>query len=92
MNNPFDDLAAKIDAIRGDLMKPTDPGPSWLNADEAAEFLKLKKSTLYKKTSRGEIPFHKPGKKLMFRRSELDGFIELSRHNPNIHDGIEIEK
>lgn len=91
-NNPFEDLAEKIDAIRRELSKQAPADAPWLNADEAAAYLNLKKSTLYKKTCRGEILFHKPGKKLMFRRSELDSFIELSKCNPGVGRGIEIEK
>jgi excisionase family DNA binding protein len=46
---------------------------SVLNLDEAATFLGISKSHLYKLTSTGGIPCYSPGgKKLYFNRSELE--------------------
>ena len=43
-----------------------------LTLEEAAEFLDMKKSTLYKMTHRREIPYSKPhGKKIYFSKVEL---------------------
>lgn len=43
-----------------------------LTIEEAADFLDLSKSYLYKLTKRGEIPHYKPrGKKIFFRKMEL---------------------
>lgn len=43
-----------------------------LTVEEAAEFLGVKKSTLYKMTHRREIPFSKPhGKMIYFSKVEL---------------------
>lgn len=44
-----------------------------LNLDEAASFLGISKSHLYKLTSTGGVPCYSPGgKKLYFNRSELE--------------------
>lgn len=42
-----------------------------LSIDEAATFLKIKKQTLYSYVSEGKIPHCKPGKALLFLRSDL---------------------
>ncbi|HBI39989.1 MAG TPA: DNA-binding protein, partial [Tenacibaculum sp.] len=44
-----------------------------LNLNEAAKYLDISKSHLYKLTSRKEIPFYCPqGKRLYFKKDELD--------------------
>ena len=52
-----------------------------LTFTEAAEYLGLSKSNLYKMTSAGKIPFYKPnGKNIYFNRTELDNWIFTNRH------------
>ncbi len=46
-----------------------------LNFDEAAAYLSMSKSTLYKLTSKKEIPHYKPNRFVFFERAELDGWI-----------------
>ena len=48
----------------------------FLNVEQVAEFLGLAKATIYAKTSKGEIPHSKVGKKLYFKTSELLQWIE----------------
>ena len=43
-----------------------------LNITEASAYLKLAKQTIYGFTSRNEIPFIKRGKKLYFRKADLE--------------------
>lgn len=58
---------------------------TYLNADEAAQFLKLKKSYLYKLTSRKAIRFFKPGgKKLLFKEADLIDYME--RYEEGCHE------
>lgn len=45
------------------------------NLDEAATYLSMSKSTLYKLTSKKEIPHYKPNRFIFFERSELDKWI-----------------
>jgi excisionase family DNA binding protein len=47
----------------------------WLNAVEAAMYLKMALNTLYNKTHRKIIPFHKNGKGLIFKKSSLDQWL-----------------
>lgn len=47
-----------------------------LNFTEAAQYLEVSSSHLYKLTSLGTIPAYKPnGKKLYFNRKELDAWL-----------------
>jgi excisionase family DNA binding protein len=45
--------------------------------NEAAEFLKVSKSCLYKKTSQKQVPYYKPPgcKQIYFRKSELEEWL-----------------
>jgi len=55
----------------------------YLNLDEAAAYLKLCKSTLYKKTSLRELPFYKPGGKLiLFLKVDLEEYLAKHRYEP----------
>lgn len=48
--------------------------------EEAAQFLNQSRSSLYKLTSKKEIPFYVPGGKMIyFRRSELESWIVDSK-------------
>jgi excisionase family DNA binding protein len=51
---------------------------NFLNIDEAANFLGIRRSTLYKYTCFKRVPHYKPGKKLYFVRSELIDWVKNS--------------
>lgn len=64
-----------------------------LTLEEAAEFLQLSKSCIYKMTSNKEIPYYIPGgKKIYFRRTELESWVTTSRQTPIIEIHKEVEK
>ena len=48
----------------------------YLNLSEAASFLKLKPSTIYKKIAKKEIPHFKIGKNILFSKSSLVKFVQ----------------
>jgi excisionase family DNA binding protein len=51
-----------------------------LNLNEAAKYLDISKSHLYKLTSRKEIPHYCPqGKRLYFKKTELDQWLTRNR-------------
>ena len=53
-----------------------------LNLNDACIYLELSQSHLYKLTSNGSIPHYKPnGKKLYFKREELDTWLLRNRSN-----------
>ena len=66
---------------------------TWLNADQAAEFLGIQKSTLYAWTHKGQIPFYRiGGKRLAFVQQELESFILDNRCGlVRTSQGVEIE-
>ena len=52
----------------------------FINIVEASSYLRLKKSYIYNLVYKNKIPFYKPtGKKLLFKKSELNKWIEESR-------------
>jgi len=51
------------------------------DVNEAAAYLKLARGYLYRLVSKGRISYSKPtGGKLLFRRRDLDAFIDRGRH------------
>ncbi len=50
-----------------------------LNSDQAAEFLHLAKQTLYTFTHKRKIPFYKNGKKVLFKKHELQEWLDSGR-------------
>lgn len=51
-----------------------------LTTQEAAQYLGMKVSTLYKKTMHNELPFYSPsGKRLYFKRQELEDWMLQNR-------------
>jgi len=55
--------------------KPETPKTDFLNLKEAAKYLNLANQTIYGLTSKNEIPFLKRGKKLYFKKTELENWI-----------------
>jgi excisionase family DNA binding protein len=51
-----------------------------LTSEEAAKYMGISKSYLYKLTMRKEVPHYKPmGKVCYFNRLELDGWLQSNR-------------
>lgn len=53
--------------------------PDILDVQQASEFLKLKVTTLYEKTSSKTIPHFKKGRKLYFHLSQLQDWIKQGK-------------
>ncbi len=51
------------------------PSETFLNVDEACDFLRIKKSWLYQNHELLGVPSHKIGRKLIFKRSELVDWV-----------------
>ena len=51
------------------------PASPWMRADEAAQYLACKLSRVRKLTSTGDLPVHRDGTRVLYRREELDRFI-----------------
>jgi len=52
------------------------PGDSWSDLDQAARYLGISTSTLYKYSSQRKIESRKVAGRLQFRQSQLDEFLE----------------
>lgn len=53
-----------------------------LSIEEAALFTRLAKQTLYSLSSQRKIPFYKRGKRVLFKRSELEQWLLENRRKP----------
>ena len=64
-----------------------------LSLNEAAEFLKISKSSIYKKTSQKQIPYYKPPgcKKIYFLKKDLEDWIFCNKINSVTEIGNQIE-
>ena len=51
----------------------------YLNIDELSQYLGIKKSNLYGKVERKEIPFYRLGRLIFFKKDEIDAFMEKCR-------------
>ncbi len=56
----------------------TEPQEGFITLDEACEVVHLCKPTVYKLVQKGLIPYYRPAKELLFRRSELIKWVEES--------------
>lgn len=78
----------KLERIESMLLEQNLLKKDVLNFNEAAVYLELSHSHLYKQTSTGAIPHYKPnGKKIYFQRAELDNW--LLRNRTDSKDEIE---
>lgn len=58
----------------------SDTDPSYLSLNEAASYLKTSISTLRGWARTKGLPYHKPGKELLFRQRDLDRWMDRYRH------------
>jgi excisionase family DNA binding protein len=84
MENPFELILAKLDRIENAIvnLKITNQVPTMsapMNVGEVSEYLKISVSSIYKLTSSSQIPHYKCGKKLYFKKDEIDEWIFSNR-------------
>ncbi len=99
MNNPFESIESRLSNIESlllDIKHPpfqeTKNSEKLLTVKEAAEFLNLTVPTIYTKTSKGELPFMKRGKRLYFSSTELTDYIKKGRIKTNLELEAEADK
>lgn len=64
--------------------KEPSPEEDYLSAEQAADFLKIKLSTIYSKVEKGDLPHYRSGKrKLLFSKKELEDYITTRRGKTN---------
>ena len=66
-------VARRAAELLRDQTQANDP---WFDVAEAAEYLRCPTSRIYALTSARRIPHHHDGSRLLFRRSELDEWVE----------------
>jgi excisionase family DNA binding protein len=69
-------IIKKLEKIHKTLREQTILKKEILSIAEAAAYLSISTSAIYKKTSNGEIPFYKPnGKQVYFKKIDLDKYV-----------------
>lgn len=60
---------------------PTNQPEQWLDLNELIKYdpEKRTKPTWYSKISKGEVPYHKRGKKVYFLKSEIDNWLKSGK-------------
>lgn len=80
IQNNMDEILKSLEELRNMIENQGINSKEVLNMVEASKYLELSLSHLYKLTSTGLIPHYKPnGKKLYFKRSELDAWLLRNR-------------
>ena len=64
---------------------------TWLSIDQAADYTTFAVETLRKLVYRGAIPFYRKGRRLVFKREEIDGWMGTSRVEPVDREKIKTE-
>lgn len=66
---------AALDELRELIGAGSERGSPWLSATEAALYLACPESRIRKLTMTGELPCHRDGRRVLYRREELDEFV-----------------
>ena len=94
----FSHLTNEVMEIKRLLLEKSNERPadtdSWFDLNELCKYRpdKPKKSTVYSEVKRRSIPFHKPRKKLLFLKSEVDLWIKQSRKRTFAETALDAEK
>jgi predicted DNA-binding transcriptional regulator AlpA len=90
--NPFEEILSELSEIRADIRKLKQPAettpqpePDKIFIDEVERITGLKRGTIYKGTSTGEIPHKRQGKILIFSRKEINNFLESKVYSKPDH-------
>lgn len=75
--NKLSDLEKKVEEIRRMKIVYAQEPDRWFNLKELCEYLPNHpaEQTIYGWTSLKKIPYHKSGKRIQFRKSEIDAWI-----------------
>lgn len=52
---------------------------TWMTIRECAEYMRLTERAVYHMVYRNQIPYHKLGKRLRFKKEEVDADLERGR-------------
>jgi excisionase family DNA binding protein len=90
MTNPFEVIEARLSSIESLILdikhqpkqvKTSQQPKQWLDLNELIKYdpEKRTKPTWYSKISKGEVPYHKRGKKVYFLKSEIDDWLKQGK-------------
>jgi excisionase family DNA binding protein len=88
MENPFEMIMKRLDAIEtllhelrvtNSVVDKAQSDTHIMNIKQLAEYLKCSKSSIYKDTSTRKIPHYKRGKRVYFKKTEIDEWITQLR-------------
>jgi len=95
MENPFEILLTKLNHIEdmlNDLKRASEnslltsqskSSPDILNVNQIADYLSVSKATIYKYTADRIIPHFKRGKRLYFKKSDVEAWVTAHRVSSN---------
>jgi excisionase family DNA binding protein len=91
MENPFELILERLDRIEKAIerLNANDPNHNAdipMNVKEVASYLHLAVATIYGLTHSGIIPYYKTGKKLYFKKDDIDEWIFSKKRKT--HDDI----
>lgn len=73
---PTEALECLADQVAARLAEQIGPPPeSYIDADEAADYLACKKKRINELKEAGRIPCYRDGRRLLFKRSDLDAYV-----------------
>lgn len=93
MENPFEIILERLDRIEKEIEKLSANDPL-ANANDPMDikalsaYIKTSPSAIYKFTSEGSIPHYKNGKRLYFKREEINEWIFTTK----VNTGYDIDK
>lgn len=70
----LEQIAQRVAELVAERQAPDVSSP-WLNADEAADYLRCSRKRIHDLVSQHRIPAHRDGTRLLFRRDELDEYL-----------------
>ena len=88
MENPFELIMERLDRIERAIenLKTANPiqvNNAPMNVKEVSKYLNISVSAIYKRTSTCEIPHYKSGKRLYFKKEDIDEWIYANKVKTN---------
>lgn len=92
LEEKVDALTEIVTKLSAEMARPAaPPTEDFIGTEEACEILHLSTSRIYALAQKGRIPFYKPGKSLLFLKSELLEWLKQSgrKGQPSIEEQME---
>ncbi len=73
------EVIAEMRDLKAEITELAQGRQGWMNADQAATYIGAAgRERIYDLAREGHIPVHRDGRRLLFRQSEIDAYIEKS--------------